>query len=387
MSQTTTTGFDFSYTEEQIAVRDVARSFADSEIRPVVMHFDERMEFPTEIFKKLGDLGFLGIMVPTELGGAGLGATEAALVIEEVGRVDPSMGLSVAAHNGLCVAHINLFGSDAQKKKYLPDLAAGTKLGAWGLTEPGSGSDSAGLLTTATKVDGGYTLNGSKIFMTHGSVGETAVVLAMTDKSKGTKGISAFILERSMKGYMPMKKENKLGMRCSDTSFVIFENVFVPAENLIGEEGQGFVQAMKVLDGGRISIAALSLGCAEGAFDAALKYSQERKQFGKRLCDFQAIQFKLAQMGMNIETSRMLTYRAAHLRDSGQPYAFAASQAKLFASETAVRCSEEGVQIHGGYGYIKEFPAEKYYRDSKLLTIGEGTSEVQRMVIARAILR
>lgn len=387
MSQTTTTGFDLSYTEEQIAVRDVARSFADSEIRPVVMHFDERMEFPTEIFKKLGDLGFLGIMVPTELGGAGLGATEASLVIEEVGRIDPSMGLSVAAHNGLCVAHINLFGSDAQKKKYLPDLAAGTKLGAWGLTEPGSGSDSAGLLTTATKVDGGYTLNGSKIFMTHGSVGETAVVLAMTDKSKGTKGISAFILERSMKGYMPMKKENKLGMRCSDTSFVIFENVFVPAENLIGEEGQGFVQAMKVLDGGRISIAALSLGCAEGAFDAALKYSQERKQFGKRLCDFQAIQFKLAQMGMNIETSRMLTYRAAHLRDSGQPYAFAASQAKLFASETAVRCSEEGVQIHGGYGYIKEFPAEKYYRDSKLLTIGEGTSEVQRMVIARAILR
>ncbi len=387
MSTTQTAGFEVSFSEEQLAVRDVARSFCEGEIRPVVMHFDERMEFPREIFKKLGDLGFLGIMVATDLHGAGLGATEASLVIEEVGRVDPSMGLSVAAHNGLCVAHINLFGSDAQKKKFLPDLATGKKLGAWGLTEPGSGSDSAGLLTTATKVDGGYVINGSKIFMTHGSVGETAVVMAMTDRTQGTKGITAFILDCSMKGYLPQKKENKLGMRCSDTSFVILDNVFVPTENRIGDEGQGFVQAMKVLDGGRISIAALSLGCAQGAFEAALKYSQERKQFGKRLCDHQAIQFKLAQMATSIDTARLLTYRAAYLRDSGQPYAFAASQAKLFASEAAVRVSEEGVQIHGGYGYIKEFPAEKYYRDSKLLTIGEGTSEVQRMVIARSLLR
>lgn len=386
MSQTSPTGLDFSLTEEQIAIRDVARSFAETEIRPVVMKNDESMEFPFDIFKKLGDLGFLGIMIPTEYGGSGLGAIEATLIIEEIGSVDPSVGLSVAAHNGLCCGHISKFGTPSQKKKYLPDLATGKVLGSWGLTEPGSGSDSGAMITFAEKTDGGWILNGSKIFMTHGTVGETAVVLAKTDRSSGTKGISAFILEKSWKGFLPQKKENKLGMRCSDTSFVIFENVFVPDENLIGELGQGFVQAMQVLDGGRISIAALSLGCAQGAFVAAVKYAKERVQFGKPLTTHQATQFKLAQMAMTIDTSRLLTYRAAYLRDSGQPFATEASKAKLYASETAVHVSEEAVQIHGGYGYIKEFPVEKFWRDSKLLTIGEGTSEVQRIVIARAVL-
>ncbi|HZV11955.1 MAG TPA: acyl-CoA dehydrogenase family protein [Candidatus Kapabacteria bacterium] len=381
-----TNEFDFTLSEEQLAIRDVARSIAETEIKSVVMKYDESEEFPAEIFKKLAEAGFLGVMVDEKYGGAGLGAAEAAIVIEEIARVDPGVALGVAAHNGLCTGHILKFGSEGQKKKYLPDLATGKKLGMWGLTEPGSGSDSGGMATFATRTKGGWNISGSKNFITHGTVGETAVIMAKTDKDNGVHGISAFILEKNMKGFSATKQSKKLGMRCSDTCTLAFDNVFVPEENLIGKEGDGFLQAMQVLDGGRISIAALSVGCGQGAYEAALKYSEERKQFGKPLFEHPAIQNKIAQMAMAVETSRLLTHKAAYLRDSGQPFSLEASQAKLFASESAVHVSEEAVQIHGGYGYMKEYPVEKFWRDSKLLTIGEGTSEVQRMVIAKHIL-
>jgi alkylation response protein AidB-like acyl-CoA dehydrogenase len=381
------TGINFTLTEHQRAVKQLARDFAENEIRPHVMNYDEAQEFPFEIFHKLGELGFLGMIFPEEYGGAGFGTLEYVTMIEEISRVDPSIGLSVAAHNGLGTSHIFRFGNEEQRKKYLPDLTSGKKLAAWGLTEATSGSDAAGMKTTAVHEGEHYVLNGSKTFTTHGTVGQTVVVIAVTDKTKGTHGISAFILEKGMDGFSVGKKENKLGMRASDTSTLIFDNCRVPKDNLIGEEGMGFKQALQILDGGRIAIAALSVGLAQGAFEASVKYAKERQQFGKPIAEFQGIQFKLADMATDIEAARLLTYRAAFCKDTGKDITMAAAQAKYFASEVATRAANEAVQIHGGYGFIKEFPVEKFYRDVKLLTIGEGTSEVQKMVIARNLLK
>ena len=373
--------------DNQIIIRDTIWEFAEKNIRPVVMKYDESQEFPMEIIQQLGELGFMGILIPEDYGGAGLGYIEFAIIIEEIARVDPSVALSIAAHNGLGTNHLYRFGNENQRKKYLPDLTSGKKIAAWGLTESASGSDAAGLKSIAEKKDGYYLLNGSKTFTTHGTVGETAVIMAITDKSKGKKGISAFILEKGMNGFIVGKKENKLVMRASDTTQLTFENCKIPFENLLGEEGEGFIQAMKILEGGRISIAALSTGLAQGCLDASLKYSNERKQFGKHLSEFQAIQFKLAEMLTNIEAARMLTYRAALKKDKGEIITKEAAMAKLFASEVAEKASSEAVQIHGGYGFIKDYPVEKFYRDVKLCTIGEGTSEVQRIVIARDLLK
>ena len=372
--------------ENQLIIRDTIRDFAEKNIRPIVMEYDESQKFPTEILKHLGNLGFLGIVIPEKYGGAGLGYQEFAIIIEELAKVDPSIALSVAAHNGLCTNHIYRFGNEEQREKYLPDLASGKKIGAWGLTEPSSGSDAAGLKSTAEKKGDYYILNGSKNFITHGTVGETAVVMAITDKAKRKKGISAFILEKGMEGFIAGKKENKLGMRACDTTQLAFDNCKVPAKNLIGKEGEGFIQAMQILEGGRISIASLSVGLAQGALDAALKYSKERKQFGKELSEFQAIQFKLSDMLTGIEAARLLTYRAANMKDKGLPNKKEAAMAKLYASEIAEKAASEAVQILGGYGFIKDYPVEKFYRDVKLLTIGEGTSEIQRIVIARELL-
>jgi alkylation response protein AidB-like acyl-CoA dehydrogenase len=385
--ETATIGYDTSLSEEQLAVRSLAREFAEQEIRPVVMEFDESQEFPAEIFKKMAGLGFLGSTVPTEYDGSGLGFVEYALIVEEIARIDPSIALGVAAHNGLCTGHIFRFASDELKKKYVPRLARGETMGAWGLTEPGSGSDAGGMQTVARRDGDDWIINGSKNFITHGTVGEIAVIMAVTDREKGAKGISAFVVDKSMPGFYASKKENKLGMRCSDTSSLVLEDVRVPAGNLIGEVGEGFLQALQILDGGRISIAALSVGLAQGALDASLKYATQRKQFNKELAQFQGIQFKLAMMATEIEAARLMTYRAAYLRDRKQPFAIDASKAKYFASEVAVRCATESVQIHGGYGYIKEYPVEKLYRDAKLLTIGEGTSEIQKIVISRSLLQ
>jgi len=380
-------GMDFELSGSQEAVQELARSFAEKELRPVVMKYDESQEFPFEIVAKLSELGFMGMTWPEELGGAGLSELEAIVVIEEIAKVDPSVALTMASHNSLCTGHIMQFASEEQKKKYVPDLASGRKLGAWGLTEPGSGSDSGGMRTVATRDGGDWIINGSKTFITQGSVGSTYVVMAVTDKDKGKNSISAFILEKGMKGFSIGKKENKLGMRCSDTATLIFENVRVPGANLIGQAGEGFKQALTVLDGGRVGIAALSVGIAQGALDASLKYAKERMQFGKRLADFQAIQWKLADMATEISASRLLTQRAAWMKMKGMNINLAVAQAKYFASEAAVRATNEAVQIHGGYGFIKEYPVEKLYRDVKLMTIGEGTSEVQKMVIARNVLK
>jgi alkylation response protein AidB-like acyl-CoA dehydrogenase len=374
-------------TEDQIAIKNVVREFAEKKIKPVVMEYDEAQKFPSELLKELGELGFLGILFPEEYGGAGLGYVEFEIIIEELARIDPSIALSVAAHNGLCTNHIFSFSNDEQKKKYVPDLATGKKIGAWGLTEPFSGSDAAAMRTVAEKAGDHYVLNGSKSLITHGKYGETAVVMAVTDKEKQQKGISAFILEKGMPGFSAGKKENKLGMRSSETSQLIFENCKVPAENLIGEEGMGFIQAMQILEGGRISIASLSVGLAQGCLDESIKYSKEREQFGKPLSEFQATQFKLANMKTDIEAARMLTLRAAYMKDKGLPNKKEAAIAKLFASEIAEKAASEAVQIHGGYGFIKDYPVEKFYRDVKLLTIGEGTSEIQRIVIARDLLQ
>jgi len=379
--------FTMEFTENQTIIKNTIREFAEKNIKPHIMQFDESQEFPMDIMRQLGELGFLGILVSEEFGGAGLGYVEYALIIEELAKVDPSISLSVAAHNGLCTNHINQFANTDQKKKYLPDLTSGKKIGAWGLTESSSGSDAASLKTIAQKVGYKYILNGSKTFITHGTVGKTAVVMAITDKDKGKKGISAFILEKGMKGFITGKKENKLGMRASDTTQLIFDNCEVPAENLLGNEGEGFIQALKILEGGRISIAALSVGLAQGCLDACIKYSKERKQFGKSLSEFQAIQFKLSQMTINIEAARLLTFKAAVMKDQGKPNTKEAAMAKLFASEIAEKCANDAVQIFGGYGFIKDYPVEKFYRDVKLLTIGEGTSEIQRIVIARDYLK
>jgi alkylation response protein AidB-like acyl-CoA dehydrogenase len=378
---------NFTLTEDQKAIRQMARDFAEAEIKPHVIEWDEGQIFPMEVFSKMSRLGFLGIMVPTELGGAGLGAIENVIIIEEIARVCPGVALSVAAHNGLCTGHILKFGSDQLKAKYIPQLASGEVLGAWGLTEPSAGSDAGGTQTVAVREGDHYILNGSKNFITHGTYGKTAVIMAVTDRSKGAHGISAFVLDKSMPGFSASKKENKLGMRASETSSLLMDNVKVPKENLIGIEGEGFTQALQILDGGRIAIAALSVGLAQGAFEAAIKYAQERRQFGKTIAEQQATQFKFAQMAMKIDAARLLTYKAASVREEGKPFGKDASMAKLYASEICVQVSEEAIQIHGGYGYIKEFPVEKFWRDSKLLTIGEGTSEVQRMVIARHVIK
>jgi alkylation response protein AidB-like acyl-CoA dehydrogenase len=385
--ETTSQSFLIELTENQTLIRDTIRDFAQKKIKHKVMEWDEAQIFPMEIFRELGELGFMGIIFPEEYGGAGLGYVEFVIIIEELGIVDPSISLSVAAHNGLCTNHIFRFGNDTQKKKYLPDLVSGKKVGAWGLTESSSGSDAAAMKSIAEKKGNMYILNGSKTFITHGGSGETAVVTAITNKEAGKKGISAFILEKGMPGFIAGKKENKLGMRASETVQLTFENCEVPAENLLGEEGMGFINSMQILEGGRISIAAVSLGVAQGCLDASLKYSQERVQFGKPLSAFQATQFKLAEMKTNIEAARLLTMRAAKMKDDGLPNIREAAMAKLFASEIAEKASSEAVQIHGGYGYVKDYPVEKYYRDVKLLTIGEGTSEIQRIVIARDLLK
>lgn len=379
--------FIIEYDENQLAIRDTIRKFAEDKIRPCVMEFDESQKFPMDLMQQLGELGFLGILVPEKFGGSELGYVEYALIVEELARIDPSISLSVAAHNGLCTNHINVFANDELKKKYLPDLATGRKIGAWALTEPGSGSDAAAMQTTAVKDGNYYLLNGTKAFITHGGVGETAVVLAVTDKSKNKKGISAFIVEKGTEGFSTGKKENKLGMRSSETTQLIFENCRVPAENLIGNEGEGFAQAMKILEGGRISIAALSVGLAQGCLETSLAYSKERKQFGKSISEFQAIQFKFADLATDIEAARLMTIKAANMKDQKKNILDIAAKAKLFASEVATRAANEVVQIFGGYGFTKDYPVEKFYRDVKLLTIGEGTSEVQRIVIARSLLK
>src|SRR5262252_4138240 len=377
----------FGLMEEQKQLQSSVRAFAEGEIAPHVSEWDEKSEFPHEVVKKLGEMGLLGVIFPESLGGAGMGYVEYVLAIEELSRVDGSVGIIVAAHNSLCTNHIMLAGSEEQRKRWIPKLASGEWLGAWGLTEPGSGSDAAGARTTAVKRGDKWVLNGSKTFITNGTYANCAVVLAVTDKAKGASGgITAFVVEKGTKGFRPGKKENKLGLRASDTAELIFEDCVIPAENLVGKEGDGFIDAMRVLDGGRISIAALSLGIAQGAFEAALKYSKERKQFGRPICDFQAIQWKLTDMATEIDAARLLTQRAAAMKDAGMKTTQESSMAKLYTSEVAVRCANEGVQIHGGYGFIKDYPAEKFYRDVKLCTIGEGTSEIQRLVIARQLL-
>jgi alkylation response protein AidB-like acyl-CoA dehydrogenase len=378
---------DFGFTEEQLEIKRLAREFAESEIAPHVLEWDEAQEFPLDLVKKLAALGFLGVLFPLEYGGAGLGYFEYVSIIEEISRVDGSIGLSVAAHNSLCSNHIFTFGTEHQKRSYLVPLAAGLKLGAWGLTEPEAGSDASGTQTTAVRDGGSYVLNGSKTFTTHGTYGDVFVLMAVTDPSKGSKGISAFIIEKGTPGLRAGKKENKLGCRASDTSEVILENCRVPAENLLGQEGRGFINCLEILDGGRISIAALAVGMAQGAFDASVNYSRQRKQFGQPISEFQAIQFKLADMATAIEAARLLTYKAAFLKNQNKRATKEASMAKLYASEVWVRVATEAIQIHGGYGYIKDYPVEKFYRDSKICTIGEGTSEIQRLVIARQLLR
>lgn len=378
---------NFELNEEQLQIKYSVREFAESEIRPNVLEWDETQHFPIELRPKLAELGLLGVIFPEQYGGAGMGYVEYATIIEELGRVCGAVGLSVAAHNSLCSNHIFTFGSEEQKQKYLVPLATGESFGAWGLTESQAGSDASGTRTTAVRHDDGWTVNGSKNFITHAISCNTLVAVAVTDKEKGNRGISTFIFDKSMEGFRSDKKENKLGMRASETASVVFEDCHVPTENLLGVEGEGFLQAMKILDGGRISIAALSVGIAQGAYEAAVKYAKERQQFGKPIAEFQAIQFKLADMATQIECSRLLTLQAAALKDAGKPVTEKSGMAKLYASETAVRVSEESVQIHGGYGYTKDYPAEKYWRDSKLCTIGEGTSEIQRMVIAKHLLR
>jgi len=378
---------DFHFTDEQNQLRRSIREFAEGEILPHVMEWDEVSHFPIEILPKLAEMGLLGIIFPEEYGGAGLAYIEYVIAIEELSRVDGSVGIIVAAHNSLCSNHIFKFGSEAQKQKYLSPLAQGKKIGAWSLTEPEAGSDAGGTRTTAKRDGNHWIINGAKTFTTNGHYADVCVAMAVTDKSKASHGISAFIIEKGTPGFKPGKKENKLGLRASDTSEVIFSDCRVPQANLLGDEGEGFTGSLKILDGGRISIAALALGMAQGALDAAIKYAKQRKQFGQPISEFQAIQFKLADMATEVEAARLLVYQAAWLADKNNVrFTRESSMAKLFASEVAVRVANECVQIHGGYGFIKDYPAEKFYRDVKLCTIGEGTSEIQKLVIARQLL-
>jgi len=378
---------DFRTTEQHEMVRRTVREFAEAEVRPHVMEWDEAQHFPAELAPRLAALGLMGIQIPAAYGGAGMSAVEYCICIEELARVDPAVALTVAAHNGLCAAHVFMFGTEAQKQRHLQPLARGEQIGAWGLTEASAGSDAGSLETRAVREAGGWVLNGSKVFTTHGRVGHVVVAMAVTDRAAGRKGISAFIIERGTPGMVAGRKENKLGMRASDTSEVVFADCRIPADHLLGPEGAGFVNALQVLDAGRIGIAALAVGLAQGAHEAAVRYAKERRQFGRPIASFQAIQWKLADDATAIEAARLLTYRAASLQDLGVAKTTKESaMAKLFASEIAVRAAENGVQIHGGYGFVKDYPAEKFFRDVKLTTIGEGTSEVQRLVIAREIL-
>jgi hypothetical protein len=378
---------DFSYNETQSMIAQSIRDFAEQHIRPFIMEWDEAQIFPVPLFKKLGEMGFMGILVPEELGGSGLGYHEYITIIEEISKVDSSIGLSVAAHNSLCTNHILSFGNEEQKKKWIPKLATGEHIGAWGLTEHNTGSDAGGMNTTAVKDGNDWIINGAKNFITHAISGDIAVVIVRTGDKGSSKGTTAFVLEKGMQGFTSGKKENKLGMRASETAELIFDNCRVPDSHRLGEVGEGFVQAMKILDGGRISIGALSLGIAKGAYEAALKYSKERHQFGQPISNFQGISFKLADMITEIEASELLLHKAAYLKEQHLPVTSAGAMAKMYASEVCVKVANEAIQIHGGYGYTKDFPVEKFYRDAKLCTIGEGTTEIQKLVISRAILK
>jgi alkylation response protein AidB-like acyl-CoA dehydrogenase len=377
---------NFEYNETQSMIAQSIRDFTEQNIRPYIMEWDEAQIFPIPLFKKLGEMGFMGVLVPEELGGSGLGYHEYITIIEEISKVDPSIGLSVAAHNSLCTNHILTFGNEAQKKKWIPKLATGEHIGAWGLTEHNTGSDAGGMNTTAKKEGDFWIINGSKNFITHAISGDIAVVIVRTGEKGNSRGMTAFVLEKGMAGFSSGKKENKLGMRASETAELIFDNCRVSDENRLGEVGEGFIQAMKILDGGRISIGALSLGIAKGAYEAALQYSKERHQFGKAISEFQGISFKLADMATEIEASELLLHKAAFLKNTHQPVTKLGAMAKMFASEVCVKVANDAVQIHGGYGYTKDYPVEKFYRDSKLCTIGEGTTEIQKVVISKSIL-
>jgi alkylation response protein AidB-like acyl-CoA dehydrogenase len=378
---------DFGFTTEQNHLRSTIRSFAEKEIRPHVMEWDESQHFPLEVFRELGKIGVLGAVFPEELGGSGYNYVDYSIIMEEIARVDPSIALSLAAHVSLCTNHIYLAGNDEQKKKYIPKLASGEWIGCWSLTEPEAGSDAGGARTKAVLDGDTWVLNGNKTFCTNAHIADVCVVMAVSDRAASSHGISAFIVENGTAGVRSGKKENKLGMRCSPTGELIFTDCRLPASQLCGNRGEGFVDSLRILDGGRISIAALSVGLAQGAFEAALKYSKQRKQFGRFISEFQAIQNKLADMATEIDAARMLTLRAAWLKDSGRSVNKESAMAKLFASEAAVRAADNALQIHGGYGFIKDYPVEKFYRDVKLCTIGEGTSEIQKLVIARQLLK
>ncbi|KAB7529706.1 acyl-CoA dehydrogenase [Flagellimonas olearia] len=378
---------NFDYSETQKMVAQSAREFAQQHILPHVMEWDEAQTFPVEVFKKAGEMGFMGILVPEELGGSGLGYHEYIAILEEISKVDPAIGLSVAAHNSLCTNHILSFGSEEQKQRWIPKLATAEWLGAWGLTEHNTGSDAGGMNTTAVRDGDSWVLNGAKNFITHGKSGDIAVVIVRTGEKGDSHGMTAFVVEKGTPGFTSGKKEDKLGMRASETAELIFSDCRIPDDNRLGEVGEGFIQSMKVLDGGRISIGALSLGVAKGAYEAALKYSKERIQFGKPISEFQGISFKLADMATEIEASELLLHKAAFLKNEGRPMTKLGAMCKMYASEVCVKVANEAVQIHGGYGYTKDFPVEKFYRDSKLCTIGEGTTEIQKVVISRNILK
>lgn len=376
----------FALSDDQILLARSVRAFAEAEIGPHVREWDDQQHFPAELLPKLADLGLMGIQIDEDMGGAGMSAVDYCLALEELARVDPAISLSVAAHNGLGLAHIAMFGSDAQRQRYVVPLAQGTKLAAWGLTEPGSGSDAAAMRTTARRDGDGWVLDGSKCFITHGATADVLVIMAVTDRSRGAKGISAFVVERGTPGLLAGKKEDKLGMRASETSEVLLQDCRIPADQLIGDEGQGFIQTLQVLDAGRIGIAALAVGLAQGAYESARRYAFERRQFGVPIGSFPSIRAKLVRHAGAVQAARLLTLRAAWLKDQGRKMTLESSMAKLYSSEIAVRASEDAVQIHGGYGFVKDYPAEKFFRDVKLTTIGEGTSEVQRLVIARQLL-
>jgi len=378
---------DFELTDDQRRIRDVAREFAEAELGDRIAPYDARHEFPHEIVARLGPLGFMGVLVPEEYGGSGLDYVSYALIVEELNRGDASVGITMWAHNSLCTNHINLFAAPEQKRRWLPRLASGAVVGAWGLTEPGSGSDAAALRTRAEARDGGWVLNGSKAFITNASVGGVAVVMARTDPEKKSKGISAFVIEKGTPGFSAGRPYRKLGLHASDTAELIFEDARVPADHLLGERGQGFVQAMQVLEGGRIAMAAMAVGIAQAAVDQAVKYMKQRTAFGRTLAEFNGLQGMLADVATDVEVARLLTLRAAWLKDAGRPAMHAAAMAKVFASEAAMKAASKAVQIHGGAGYVTEFPVERIFRDAKLTEIGEGTSEIQRMVIAREILK
>ncbi|NLP57549.1 acyl-CoA dehydrogenase family protein [Lutibacter sp. B1] len=378
---------NFDITETQELIAESIKKFGETHIKPYMMDWDEKQTFPVELFRKLGEMGFMGVLVPHKYGGSELDYHDYIVILDEISKIDSSIGLSVAAHNSLCTNHILEFGNEAQKQKWLPKLASGEWIGAWGLTEHNTGSDAGGMSTTAVKDGDYYIINGAKNFTTHGKSGDIAVVMTRTGEKGDSHGMSAFVIERGTKGFSSGKKENKLGMRASETAEMIFDNCRIHKDNLLGEEGEGFVQALKVLDGGRISIGALALGIAKGSYEASLKYSKEREQFGKPISKFQAISFKLADMATEIEASELLLHKAAYLKNKGERITKLGAMAKMYASEVCVKIASEAIQIHGGYGYTKDFPVEKFYRDSKLCTIGEGTTEIQKLVIARDILK